>query len=210
MGRLIAVEGLDGAGKNTLVNGLVARWRDAGVKVATFAFPRYQQSVFADLASEALHGDHGDLRQSAYAMAMLFALDRSAAAPEMRAALASNGIVIADRYVASNAAYSAARLSEPADGDVVRWVQNLEFERFELPLPAHHLLIGVPAEVAMARAASRADADPGRGRDLYERDSDLQLRVDQTYRDLAAAAWMAPWSQATGDDVDELATQLIK
>lgn len=210
MGRLIAVEGLDGAGKNTLVTGLVRRWQEAGSRVSTFTFPRYGQSVFADIAAEALHGEHGDLRSSVYAMAMLFALDRQSAAPAIESALAENDVVIADRYVASNAAYSAARLGEPADGAVVTWITDTEFGRFALPKPAHHLLIGIPAEIAMARAAARAEADPGRGRDLYERDSDLQLRVDQTYRDLAAASWIAPWTAVTGDDVDSLATQLLE
>ena len=45
--------------------------------MATLAFPRYGHSVTADLAAEALHGRHGDLSSSVYAMAMLFALDRA-------------------------------------------------------------------------------------------------------------------------------------
>ncbi|WP_026919949.1 dTMP kinase [Gordonia polyisoprenivorans] len=195
MGRLIAVEGLDGAGKNTLVTGLVRRWRERGVAVATVSFPRYHQSLFADVAAEALHGEHGDLRESVYAMALLFALDRSAAAPEIRAALESNDVVVADRYVASNAAYSAARLAQSADGEVVRWVHDLEFGRLDLPRPDHTLFLAVSADVAMSRAQARSAGDPTRPRDHYERDADLQRRVDATYRELARSGWASPWTE---------------
>ena len=74
---LIAIEGVDGAGKRTLDDGLRRPSKQAGKSVATLAFPRYGQSVTADIAAEALHGKHGDLASSVYAMAMLFALDRA-------------------------------------------------------------------------------------------------------------------------------------
>ncbi|NDK91273.1 dTMP kinase [Gordonia desulfuricans] len=209
MGRLIAVEGIDGAGKNTLVTGLVEHWRAQGLRVATFAFPRYGRTVFADVASEALHGEHGDLRESVYAMALLFALDRSATAEELRSAIAGHDVVVVDRYVASNAAYSAARLREDADGAVVRWVHDLEFGRFALPVPDRHLLLGVPAEVAMARARSRASSAPGRARDHYERDDDLQVRVDAVYRALAASGWMSPWAESVDQTPADLADVLL-
>lgn len=200
VGKLIAVEGLDGAGKNTLVTSLVTRWRADGRSVATLAFPRYGQAITADLAAEALHGNHGDLADSAYAMAMLFALDRADAASNIRADVAAHDVVILDRYVASNAAYSAARLDEPIDGPAVRWIGTLEFDRFALPVPDHQVFLGVPTSVAAERARSRADADAARARDAYERDDDLQTRVDAAYRALAAAQWFSPWTITDGSD----------
>lgn len=82
---LIAIEGVDGAGKRTLTQALQTAFAADGKTVATLAFPRYGQSVTADVAAEALHGDHGDLADSVYAMAMLFALDRAAAIDELAA-----------------------------------------------------------------------------------------------------------------------------
>ena len=210
VGQLIAVEGLDGAGKNTLVTGLVERWTASGLQVATFTFPRYGQSATADIASEALHGAHGDLRDSVYAMALLFALDRAGAAADIAAATETSDIVILDRYVASNAAYNAGRLEQDADGEVVRWVADLEYGRFGMPVPDRHVLLGVPAEVAMQRAESRAAADASRARDAYERDSDLQRRVDAVYRQLAEAQWTSPWHRHDGEDVAALADLLTR
>src|ERR1700756_5991217 len=105
------------------------------MSVATLAFPRYGRSVTADVAAEALHGEHGDLGSSVYAMAMLFALDRAAAVGEIEALGRDHDVVILDRYVASNAAYSAARLFEDAAGAAVAWVHRLEYERLGLPSP---------------------------------------------------------------------------
>ena len=112
---LIAIEGVDGAGKRTLTQGLCTAFGAAGRSVATLAFPRYGQSVAADVAAEALHGHHGDLASSVYAMAMLFALDRAGAAAQIRELCGGHDVVILDRYVASNAAYSAARLHQDAE-----------------------------------------------------------------------------------------------
>ena len=53
-------------------------------------------------------------------------------------------VVILDRYVASNAAYSAARLNQGADGEVVSWVGELEYGRFGLTEPDHQILLDVP------------------------------------------------------------------
>ncbi|CPR12043.1 sensor histidine kinase [Mycobacterium bohemicum DSM 44277] len=111
---LIVIEGVDGAGKRTLSGGLRKAFEAAGKSVAMLDFPRYGRSVTADLASEALHGQHGDLASSVYAMATLFALDRASATGEVEEMCRAHDVVILDRYVASNAAYSAARLREGA------------------------------------------------------------------------------------------------
>ncbi len=163
---LIVIEGVDGAGKRTLTNGLRAAFEAAHKSVATLAFPRYGHSVAADLAAEALHGGHGDLSASVYAMAVLFALDRAGARDEIGHLNAAYDVVILDRYVASNAAYSAARLHQGADGDVVAWVRDLEYERLHLPAPDWQVLLDVPAELAAERAEQpcTARSRPRQGR----------------------------------------------
>jgi dTMP kinase len=190
---LIAIEGVDGAGKRTLSEGLRKAFEAAGMSVATLAFPRYGRSVTADVAAEALHGEHGDLASSVYAMAMLFALDRAAAVGEIEALGRDHDVVILDRYVASNAAYSAARLREDAAGAAVAWVHRLEYERLGLPTPDWQVLLNVSAELAANRARHRAESEPGRARDSYERDDELQQRTGAVYTELATAGWGGRW-----------------
>ena len=190
---LIAIEGVDGAGKRTLAQSLRAAFEAAGRSVATLAFPRYGQSVAADVAAEALHGQHGDLASSVYAMAMLFALDRAGGADQIRDLRRDHDVVILDRYVASNAAYSAARLRQQADGEVVGWVHEIEYRRLHLPVPDWQVLLGISAELADQRARHRARHDASRARDAYERDTELQQRTGAVYAGLAAAGWGGRW-----------------
>jgi dTMP kinase len=206
---LIAIEGVDGAGKRTLSQGLRAAFEAGGRSVTTLAFPRYGQSVAADVAAEALHGQHGDLASSVYAMAMLFALDRAGAAAQIRALCGDHDVVILDRYVASNAAYSAARLHQDADGEVVGWVHQIEYHRLQLPVPDWQVLLGVSTELASQRARQRARQDASRARDAYERDNELQQRTGAVYAGLAAAGFGGGWLVVDADvDPGQLAARL--
>ncbi|MGP4055508.1 dTMP kinase [Mycobacterium sp. 4D054] len=190
---LIVIEGVDGAGKRTLTNGLRAAFQSGGLSVTSLAFPRYGVSVHADVAAEALHGRHGDLADSVYAMAVLFAMDRAGARDEIEQLRTTYDVVILDRYVASNAAYSAARLHQGADGEVVAWVRDLEYGRLGLPKPDWQVLLDVPTELAAQRAVNRAAEEADRARDAYERDDGLQRRTGAVYAELAAADWGGPW-----------------
>lgn len=196
------IEGLDGAGKRTLADKLVGALDG---RVARFAFPRYTEDVHAELVRDALYGRMGDLSASVHGMAVLFALDRRAAAPALREALAAHDVVLVDRYVASNAAYGAARLHQGATGEFVEWVRALEVERFGIPVPDRQLHLAVAPEVAAARAAHRERTED-RTRDAYESDDGLQQRTGEVYAELAAVEWLSPWS--TVDDATDLAALL--
>jgi dTMP kinase len=212
VGRLVVIEGLDGAGKRTLTDALDSALAREGASTARFAFPRYDTDVHAELVADALHGRLGDLGESVHGMAVLFALDRRDAADELRAALARVDVVLLDRYVASNAAYGAARLRQDAEGEFVAWVQELELGRFRLPVPDLQLLLRVPREVAAARAAGRERADASRTRDAFESDDGLQARCAAVYDQLAARSWLSPWRVIDGAGAivaEELAAQLL-
>ena len=198
MGQLIVIEGLDGSGKRTLTESLAAQWRAAGRTVATMAFPRYGIDVHADLVQDALYGRLGDLSESVYGPALLFALDRRAAAPAIRDMLSSNDILLLDRYVTSNAAYGSARLGGPAvDTGFAQWVRELEVDRFGVPLPDRQILLATPLEVAAERARDRAASSADRALDSFESDAGLQQRTGSMYRLLAAQDYLSPWTVLT-------------
>lgn len=208
----MVIEGLDGAGKRTFAGALTGELERRGKSVARRAFPRYGEDVHADLARDALHGALGDLVDSVYGMAVLFALDRAGAKASLHADLAEHDVVLLDRYVASNAAYGAARLGEDSKGEFVRWAHELEITRFALPVPDLQILLQVPVAVAAERAEHREATETDRARDAYESDSALQTRCAEVYRELADTGWLAPWrlldnSSAVdlGALVDELA-----
>lgn len=208
---MVVIEGLDGAGKRTLTDALAAGLTERGATSERFAFPRYDIDVHAELVADALHGRLGDLGDSVHGMAVLFALDRRAAGDELRAALDRVDVLLVDRYVASNAAYGAARLRQDVNGEFVTWVRELELQRFALPAPDLQLLLRVPREVAAARAAGRERDDATRTRDAFESDDSLQARCSAVYDQLAAKSWLSPWRVLDGAAriaAEELAAEL--
>ena len=192
------IEGLDGAGKRTLAEGLSAELVRRGKSTTRLAFPRYEADVHAALVAEALRGHHGDLGDSVYGMAVLYALDRRDAVDSLHSACAAHDVVLVDRYVASNAAYGAARLHQDAHGEFVGWLRELEIDRFALPRPDLHLLLQVSTEVAAGRAEHRERTESARQRDRFESDSSLQQRCGAVYAQLAAENWWSPWLAVDG------------
>lgn len=226
---IIAFEGIDGAGKNTVVTALESELIAREIPVARLAFPRYENSVHAQLASAALHGEMGDLVDSIYGMATLFALDRGEVAEDLAEFDADGYVVLLDRWVASNAAYSAARLeqhtyldsSDAGDGgrdsgvsagnDAVAWIEALEFVQLGVPVPDLQVLVDIPDNVASHRVADRAAEHADRAPDAYEADGGLQARTLMAYRSLAERQWMSPWIHVdNGGDRDALDAQIAE
>jgi dTMP kinase len=207
VGRLVVIEGLDGSGKRTLARALTDAFERRGAKVAQHAFPRYGEGVHADLVSDALHGRLGDVADSVHGMAVLFALDRHGAKETLVSDLNDFDVVLVDRYIASNAAYQAARLHQDERGEIVEWIRALEVDRFGLPVPDRQILLKVPVDLAASRAETR-----DRVRDTYEKDGGLQARCAEVYDGLAEIGWLAPWLVLDGTsdvDFDELSTTLM-
>lgn len=194
---IIALEGIDGAGKNTLVQALIREIAkvDGITGVATMSFPRYRESVHAQIASQALHGNMGDLVDSAHGMAVMFALDRAEVGKELgQWATSTSDVLLLDRYVASNAAYTSARTGNVEDR---AWVADLEFEKLGLPRPDLQVLVDTAPETARERAAKRESLDASRTRDKYERDTALQDATFAAYVDMVATGWEGRWIRAS-------------
>ena len=194
---IIALEGIDGAGKNTLVQALIREIAkvDGIIGVATMSFPRYEESIHAQIASQALHGNMGDLVDSAHGMAVMFALDRAEVGKELgQWATSTSDVLLLDRYVASNAAYTSARTGNVEDR---AWVADLEFEKLGLPRPDLQVLVDTAPETARERAAKRESLDASRTRDKYERDTALQDATFAAYVDMAATGWEGRWIRAS-------------
>ena len=205
MGRLVVVEGLDGAGKRTFTDGLAESLVSKGLSVFRLAFPRYGQSIHADLVRDAMYLRLGDAVDSVYGMTLLFALDRRDAAVTISTELDKHDIVLVDRYIASNAAYGSARLHQDARGDFVKWLHQFEVDRFGLRIPDLQLLYRVPAEVAADRAKYREKVDSGRARDSWESDFALQSGAAEVYDQLVDDAWLSAWHVVDGTSTCDFA-----
>ena len=196
------IEGVDGAGKRTLTDGLRAAFEADGSTVATLAFPRYGASVHADLAAEALHGGHGDLSDSVYAMAVLFALDRAGARDEigrLHGRLRRRDprpLRRVQRRLQRGAAAPGRRRRRGRLGARPR------VRPVRPAAPDWQVLLDVPAELAAERAEHRANdrSRPGEGRLRARRR--LQRRTGEVYSRAGRSA-MVRAVAGRGPDVDD-------
>lgn len=147
-GKLITIEGIDGAGKRTQIE-LLSRALDArGVAHVRYSFPRYESS-FGRLVARYLNGEFGKLEDvDAHLSALLFAGDRFEAKAGLEASLASGTTVLVDRYIASNLAHQTARVS-PQDRDAfLAWLKSLEYQIYGLPVEDLVIYLRLPATEA--------------------------------------------------------------
>jgi dTMP kinase len=193
---LIVLEGVDGAGKATQLALVSERLREEGLAIERVSFPRYQEGVFAASVARFLNGGFGDPGTlPPHFPALLFACDRLEHRRELLDALDRSDLVLADRYVASNAAYQGARLDAPERDAFLEWLLDVEYGVFELPRPA--LQVHLRVDVATARGLVAGKPERGyttRKHDVLEDDDALQRAVARLYEEFAARSFGGPWS----------------
>lgn len=188
MGRLIAIEGIDGSGKGTQA----ALLRDAliadGRQTALLSFPRYQHTFFGQRIGEYLNGRYGGLADvHPFLVSLLYAGDRLESRALLLQTLDTHDVVILDRYVASNIAHQCAKLPEDQQLELENWIEHIEFDLNRLPRPDITFMLDLPARSAqqlIARKAQRSYTD--QAADLQEADADYLERVRGVYLRLAA------------------------
>lgn len=178
---LVAVEGVDAAGKRTQSELLRGRAEAVGRRAATLAFPRYGETVYSEAISEYLAGGFGALHEVDPRLpALLFAGDRFESLALVRRLVAEHDLVVLDRWTASNLAYQGARVLEPERARFLAWLERIEHAVNGVPRADATVLLEVPLPVALAARAARGPAD------LHEARDDYLARVAALYDELAA------------------------
>ncbi len=186
-GMFLVIEGTDGSGKGEQTRRLVERLQVEGHPVATFDFPRYGQPS-AWFVEQYLNGTFGELREvNPKTASFFYALDRYAAGPEIRAALAEGKVVISNRYVASNLGHQGSKMEKGERKRFFDWNVELEYETNGIPRPDLNLILHVDADVAQKLVDRKAERQHlnGKKRDLHEADLDHLERTEETYREIA-------------------------
>ncbi len=172
MGKLIVLEGTDGSGKSTQFALLKQRLESEGRSFHTIVFPQYDQPSSA-LIRMYLGGEFGPnpADVNAYAASAFYAVDRFASfrkvwGEEYR----KGGLILADRYTSSNAVHQAAKVLEPIRPDFFRWLYDLEYVRFGLPVPDLVLYLDVPTEITLRNMRRRGE-ETGAAGDIHEKDA---------------------------------------
>jgi dTMP kinase len=163
-GLLLAMEGIDGAGKTTQVRNLAALLEQAAVPLLTTKEPTggpWGQKIRASAQS-------GRLPPAEELEAFL--LDRREhVADVLQPALALGKVVLVDRYYFSTVAYQGARGLDP---------QELLAKNAFAPEPDILVVLDVPPEVGLRRVRERGDVA-----DHFEREDELR-KVREIFRGL--------------------------
>lgn len=174
-GRLITIEGLDGAGKSTLASALREAIAAAGLRVELLREPG---GVELSERIRALVKDPA-LEVSARAEALLYAAARAELVHERVVPLLEEGTnVLLDRYVDSSLAYQGA--ARGLGVEQVREINRFATGGIE---PDRTLLLRIDPAAGRARQAER-DEIPDR---LEREDEEFFARIALAYDDLAAA-----------------------
>ena len=163
-GALVALEGIDQAGKMTQARAIEVRLRQHGLRCEVRHYPDYATAI-GGLIRAALGGG---LALDARTRCMLFAANRWEKDLEMRGLRETNALVIMDRYTWSNVVYG---LSQGLDEG---WLRGLEVGLLE---PDLTLLVDISPQESRRRKA--------RERDDYERDAKLLEQARGNYLRIA-------------------------
>ena len=172
-GKLIVLEGTDGAGKNTQTGLMAQRLEREGVSFRKVDFPRYG-SPFAAPVERYLQGDlgkkPGDV--SAYAASTLYAVDRYASYKEDWGRDYEAGtLILSNRYTTSNAVHQAPKLPEAERWAYLDWLFDLEYNRLALPKPDLVIYLDLPTEISVRMLRLRQEATHTQA-DIHEQDGD--------------------------------------
>ncbi|PTL76876.1 dTMP kinase [Vitiosangium sp. GDMCC 1.1324] len=169
-GRLIVLEGLDGAGTTTQVERLASALRAEGHSVLTTREPSdgpvgvlIRQALTGRMV---LPGPGGTQPLAPETLALMYAADRT---DHLRAkvlpALEAGQVVLSDRSVLSSLAYQGASLP-------MEWVETINAHAVPADLT---LYVGVPIEVAARRRAARGGPE-----ELFDAE-EKQRRISKQY-----------------------------
>lgn len=188
MGMLVAIEGIDGAGKGTQAALLEARLHNDDRKATVISFPRYKDTMFGKLVGQYLDGQFGSLEQtSPFLTALLYAGDRFESRSFLREAIANHDVVILDRYVYSNIAHQVGKISNSFIGpgqELMDMIMRLEFGLYIMPVPQWTYLLDVSLETSKQLIAQKEKIKRGyteKPADLHEIDTEYLGRVKAIY-----------------------------
>ena len=200
-GRLFAIEGVDGSGKQTQTELLHSRLVSEGYDVMQISYPRYEKESSA-LVKMYLRGDFGKdpADVSPYISSTFFAADRYASyKTEFEDFYKSGGIVLADRYVTSNMIHQAGKISDSDEREAfLSWLWNLEFELYAVPVPDKVFFLDIPPshafELMRRRGSENAQRKDG---DIHENSS---RHIAEAYENALELVHRYSWERITCTD----------
>ena len=174
MGKLIAIDGLDGSGKTTQCQLLCDELKAQGKNVRLISFPNYESvgSTFVKLYLDGKLGDHPD-DTNPYAAATFYAVDRYFSyRTEWKDFYSEpDSVIIAARYTTANAVHQLSKLDRDEWDDYLGWLFDFEYSKLGLPKPDLVLFLEMKPEISQ-ELIRRRNEETGSTGDIHEKDSE--------------------------------------
>lgn len=174
MGKLIAIDGLDGSGKTTQCEMLFEELKNQGKNVRLISFPNYDSegSSFVKMYLSGKFGENPEDTNS-YAASMFYAMDRyfSYRTDWKEFYEQPDSVIIAARYTTSNAVHQLSKLGRDYWDEFLTWLFDFEYKRLELPIPNMVIYLEMTPDISMQLIKERNEKT-GSTSDIHEKDSD--------------------------------------
>lgn len=189
MGKILAIEGTDCSGKETQSKMLEKRLKSENIKADMISFPIYNSPTGKIVGGPFLGKEEilsGWFEETApnvdwKVAALYYAADRRYHIKKILESKSRNDILILDRYVYSNMGYQIAKLKDKAKRlEGFKWIEELEFNLLELPIPDKVLFLHMPLEQQIIIKSKRIEK-----LDQNESDDEYNKRAEETYLEMA-------------------------
>ena len=188
LGKMIIIEGTDGSGKATQAEKLYSRLYSAGHSVRKVEFPNYPSQSSA-LIKMYLNGEFGNDPNDVnpYAASSFYAVDRYASyKQDWGGFYEQGGMIVADRYTTSNMVHQAVKIvDEQEKVKFLDWLWDLEFQKFQLPIPDMVIFLDMPPDCTRRLINERADKMQQGKQDIHERNQDYLVHCYNNYHAIA-------------------------
>ena len=175
MGKLFAIDGTDGSGKQTQFNRLCQKLNEEGINYRTVSFPNYD-SESSSLVKMYLSGKFGENAKDVnpYIASTFYAADRYATfkTEGYEEYYNNGGIILADRYTTANMVHQAGKISDPVERQkFLDWLWDFEFNLYGLPIPTKVFFLNMPVDYAEKLMENRENKfTHDSQKDIHERD----------------------------------------
>ena len=185
-GKLLVIDGADGAGKATQTEMLLKYLKKNKIKNKYISFPRYKTSFHGALVARFLKGEFGGNRDvSPYLASLAFALDRLTARDDIVEWLEGGNLVVSDRYTSANA-HQASKMPKDQQVDFIKWLYDMEYKEHKLPKEDIVLFLHVSVEISQKLLNHKSKKKNNGGKkDEAEKDISHQQEAIAMYKRFA-------------------------
>lgn len=190
-GFIIDIEGTDGSGKATQAAILTQKLLSHYPHVMKISYPRYGNPFAKGIETILNKKLTDDLTKiDPYLMAVCFAADRAASLHEIWYDIyKTGGIIVADRYCASNIIHQTPRIKPEDRAKFIKWLHDLEHVKLKLPEPDITVYLDVDettsANILQERINNNRQNKEGVQNDILEADIAYQNKCKHDGRTLA-------------------------